>query len=259
MLSAHEVVHAYGATAVLRDVSFDLEEGAITGLIGANGAGKSTLLHIIAGLVSPMGGAVILDETERRHPRFADHIGFCPDDLPQVELLTGREYLALTAGLRRLPYNREAEAELLEGLRLQDAADRLVCTYSHGMKRKLHLIAALLHLPAVLILDEPFRGLDPESSAIMKGLLDRYAQQGNTVLVSTHDLLIAEQICDRVLVLGNGTILADAPVGALHAHSEGETLETAFLRLTGLDTSTVGSERQFFSGLAKLAPTAGAR
>jgi len=233
-------------------VSFALEEGAVTGLIGANGAGKSTLLHILVGLLEPTSGNVLIDETGPGTRRLEDRIGFCPDDLPQVELLTGREYLALTAGLRRLPHRPDAEKELLAGMRLDHAADRLVAGYSHGMKRKLQLVAALLHLPEVLILDEPFRGLDPESSAIMKGLLTSYAERGNTVLISTHDLLVAEQMCSRVLVIGNGTVLADTSVDALREHRTGATLEAAFLRLTGLDETAIESSQRFFVGLAKL-------
>ncbi len=256
MLIAIDIDKTYGSHTVLHDVSFDIPRGQITGLLGPNGAGKTTLLHILVGLIEPTSGAVLLDGGERSAMDVTRHVGFCADDLPLPELLTGHEYLDMVRGIRELRRAPEAESRLLAGMRLEAAASRLIETYSHGMKRKLQLVAALLHSPRFLILDEPFRGLDPESSAIMKSLLRTYAGRGNGVLISTHDLLVAEQLCTGVLILREGRLLSSASAAELRRTDDGASLEESFLRLTGLDTSTERSAAIFFDGLDLLSASA---
>jgi len=252
MLTAFEISKSYGRTEVLHDISFDLADGRVTGLLGPNGAGKSTLLHILAGITRPTSGRVTFSSDDEVAVASRAELGFCADDLPLPELLTGREYLDLVAGVRGLDRQPDAESLLLEGMRLQDAANRLIGSYSHGMKRKLQLVAALLHSPRILVLDEPFRGLDPESAAIMKSLLRRYAELGNAVLVSTHDLLVAEQLCSEVLVVREGRLLANQSVASLREASVGASLEDSFLRLTGLSASSEESSAIFFDGIELL-------
>jgi ABC-2 type transport system ATP-binding protein len=252
VLVVADICKSFGRHRVLTDIAFEVSRGQITGLLGPNGAGKSTLLHILVGLISPTSGTVFIDEGGTVTLDVASRIGFCADDLPMPDLLTGREYLDMVRGIRRLPRSREAEDRLLLGMRLTDASHRLIGTYSHGMKRKLQLVAALLHRPHFLVLDEPFRGLDPESSAIMKVLLQSYAKRGNAVLVSTHDLLVAEQLCSELVVLREGSVLATASVESLRVADAGASLEDSFLRMTGLLDSSVESSARFFEGLEML-------
>ncbi|MCU1413131.1 MAG: transporter ATP-binding protein [Microbacteriaceae bacterium] len=249
MLIASDIQKSFGSRVVLHGMSFDIPRGQITGLLGPNGAGKTTLLHILVGLIEPSSGFVFLDGDDRIAADFTRDVGFCADDLPLPELLTGREYLDMVTGIRGLRRRPGAESRLLAGMRLDDAASRLIETYSHGMKRKLQLVAALLHSPSYLVLDEPFRGLDPESSAIMKNLLRTYAARGNGVLISTHDLLVAEQLCTGVLILREGRLLSSASAAELRHADDGATLEESFLRLTGLDASSERSAELFFDGL----------
>lgn len=253
MLVATDISKTYGARTVLAGITFQVDEGELVALVGPNGAGKSTLLHILVGLLTPTGGGVYFGEGDRLVAGPEGRIGFCPDDLPQPELLTGAEYLDLVTGIRSLRRLPAAERALLDGMRLSDSLDRLIATYSHGMRRKLQIVAALLHEPDLLVLDEPFRGLDPESAAIVRTLLTVYAGRGRSVLVSTHDLLIAQELCDRVLVLNDGALVADAPMAAFDRPGEGHNLESSFERMTGIDVTARDSSRRFFTGLDLLA------
>lgn len=242
MLRADAISKRYGSRTVLSDVSFEARAGEVTGLLGPNGAGKSTLLHVLIGVARPTSGT---------SSRTGAEPGFCPDDLPLPELLTAREYLGLVQGVRRVRIPDPAIELMASGLRLGGHLDALVGTYSHGMKRKLQLIAALLHSPHVLILDEPFRGLDPESGAIMRALITGYAGAGNTVLFSTHDLLLAQRLCHRVVVLGDGRVTAAGTVDeVIGEHAD---LESSFLAHTGLGELAAEAATQFVLGLELIA------
>jgi ABC-2 type transport system ATP-binding protein len=249
MLDVADITRDYGRHRVLDAVTFRARGGALTGLLGPNGAGKSTLLHIVTGLLAPTSGTVLVDGAPNGTVAARRSLGFCPDDLPQPELLTGREYLDLVQGIRGLRVGDDVLHLLCTGMRLDGAIDRLIASYSHGMKRKLQLVAAVLHRPRVLVLDEPFRGLDPESSAIMKRLLRSYAAGGAAVIVSTHDLLVAEQLCDDVVVLRDGRVVLAGAVDELRGAGD-RTLEERFLTATGLDTASEESAAIFFEGLA---------
>ncbi|CAN5183150.1 ABC transporter ATP-binding protein [soil metagenome] len=252
MLIADNISKMYGKHNALAGVSFELHHGQITALLGANGAGKSTLLHILVGLIPATSGNVSIDGLTVADARYRARVGFCPDDLPLPDLLTGQEYLDLVKGIRRLRVAPAAERDLLRGMRIDGAVDKLVGSYSHGMKRKLQVVASLLHRPPVLLMDEPFRGLDPESSAIVKNLLGSYAGQGHCVLVSTHDLLVAEQLCDQVVVIDQGQLVATGTVDDIRGVDDGASLESAFLGLTGLAASSETLSDTFFRGLGRL-------
>jgi ABC-2 type transport system ATP-binding protein len=251
MLELHELTKRYGRRTVLRSVTATVPAGTITALLGPNGAGKSTLLHAINGLIPVDAGAVSVFD-RKGEPASLRTIGFCPDDLPMADLLTGMEYLDLVQGARRISVPERVKDRLLRGMRLQDAAHSLIDTYSHGMRRKLQLVAALLHNPNVLVLDEPIRGLDPESGAIMKQLLRRYAARGNAVLLSTHDLMVADQLCDRVLVLERGRLRASGDLASMRREAADGTLETSFLAMTGLAAEAGQAADDFFAGLDDL-------
>jgi ABC-2 type transport system ATP-binding protein len=251
MLDVVDVTRDYGRSRVLDRVAFHARGGVMTGLLGPNGAGKSTLLHIVTGLLAPTSGTVRVDGSPVGSAEARGRLGFCSDDLPQPELLTGREYLDLVQGIRGLRVGDDTLHLLCTGMRLDGAIDRLIASYSHGMKRKLQLVAAVLHRPRVLVLDEPFRGLDPESSAIMKRLLRSYAADGAAVIVSTHDLLVAEQLCDDVVVLREGRVVLAGAVDELRGRGD-RSLEDRFLAATGLDAASEESATIFFEGLAGL-------
>lgn len=248
MLEMQSVSKRYGRTAVLDDVSATIHGGEIAALAGPNGAGKSTLIHIVTGLTKPSAGLVLVDGVAVTTGGYTG-IGFCPDDLPMPELLTGHEYLDFAEALQGSRVGRRHRDRLLECLRLEDAADRLVSTFSHGMKRKLQLLAALLRAPDVLVLDEPLRGLDPESAALLRALIRDFAAQGGAVLLSTHDLASAQSIASRLLILERGRLLLDGQVDAMT--QQGNSIEDVFLQTTGTRDSVARSSVLFIEALTR--------
>lgn len=236
---------AYGrGPRVLSDVSCTFPTGRICGLLGPNGSGKSTLLHAVMGLVPLSAGSVMLG-ADPMADRTRNDVGFCGDDLPMPELLTGIEYVEMSQALRGRRPGRSRIREAFDALSMGDACARLIHTYSHGMKRKAQLIAHVLHRPNALILDEPFRGLDPETTAILRQLLNQYSSSGRVVLVSTHDLAVAQHMCGEVTVLAGGRVRMSTSVGALLDAAPGTTLEEHFLEVTGLHQAVDHSARTF--------------
>jgi ABC-2 type transport system ATP-binding protein len=233
ILDAHALTKRYRRTPVLDDVSIAIEPGMIHGLLGPNGSGKTTCLHLVTGLLEPDGGTVLVGGVDVASPASRRLFGFAPDDLPLPGALTGREYLAVHDALRGRD-DRARAAELADLLRIVDALDRPVGDYSHGMRRKLQLVAAVMHDPLLLVLDEPFRGLDPESAASLRGLLVAFARAGRAVLVATHDLLRAHRDCGVVTILDRGSVVASgSPDRLLADHPRARTLDDVFLTVTG--------------------------
>jgi len=233
ILSAQALTKKYGARAALRDVALAIEAGRIHGLLGPNGSGKTTALHIITGLIPADRGAVRIGGIDVGDTASRRALGFAPDDLPLPAALTGREYLRLHDALRGRDDASRADV-LADALGIADDLSKPVGDYSHGMQRKLQLVAAVMHEPRLLVLDEPFRGLDPDAAAIVRSLLLSYARGGRGVLVATHDMLRAERDCDAVTILDHGSVAAfGTPEGLIAAYEGCVTLEDVFLRATG--------------------------
>jgi len=239
-LEVIRVSKAFGFVDVLYSVSFSVPAGQIVGLLGPNGAGKTTTMKAVLGLVRPDAGEIrlfgrnVVEDpvgTKRQ-------IGYVPESPALYEFLTGAEYLDFVAdmyGLERAT-RRERIPQFLTGLELAGHENSLISGYSQGMKQKVALIAALLHRPRLLVLDEPLNGLDPRSARVTKDLLRNLAaHEGVAVLFSTHVLEIAQAICDRVVILHGGHVLASGTVAALRDRTglAGRDLEEVFLSLTG--------------------------
>lgn len=225
----------HGKWAV-RGLSLHVDAGEIYGFLGQNGAGKTTTIRMLAGLLEPSEGALRLLDLDYRSAGLAlrARIGLIPDTPPLYDYLTGRQYLSLVSSLWRIERKlRDARSErLLHLLQLEEVADQLCKSYSHGTRKKLHVAAVLTTQPDVLLLDEPTTGLDPLSTRRLKDLLREEAVRGAAVLMSTHVLETAEQICHRVGILSAGTLRAEGTVDALRDTYGGGTLEDVFLRLT---------------------------
>ena len=236
MTSALDVKHltkSYGGRLVLRNVSFSLQRGRVYGILGPNGAGKSTCLHAIAGLIEADTGSVLIAGEANALASSRSRLGFAPDDLPLPGALTGHEFLRLHDRIRGSD-DAARSTELAAAFDLDQALDRQIDEYSHGMRRKLQIIAAVMHRPLLTILDEPLRGLDPDSVAVLRHLIATLTSSGRTVLIATHDMDRAEDDCDEVLILANGQLIAQDEVAALVQHEgDGHSLERAFFRLTG--------------------------
>jgi ABC-2 type transport system ATP-binding protein len=221
----------------VNNLSLSIPKGSFFGLVGPNGAGKTTTLRMATGLLRPDAGQARIDGVDvwPDPAGVKSRMGLVPDGLLLFERLSGREMLLYAGLLRGMP---EAEVtaraeELLSVLGLSDDADKLIVDYSHGMRKKTALACALLHRPPVLVLDEPFEGIDPVSAVNMRTVLERYTGSGGTVVMSSHIMDLVERMCDHVAVITNGQIVANGPIDALR---NGGRLEDAFIHLVGGST-----------------------
>ncbi|HLR14771.1 MAG TPA: ABC transporter ATP-binding protein [Bacillota bacterium] len=229
----------YGSANAVDDVSFKVKKGELFGFLGPNGAGKTTTIKMLIGLLEPTSGeANIMGVNMWEHPLEAKkYISYVPDQPNLYPKLTGREYLEFVASVFQMDadtFKQNAE-ELLTLFSLNDRADELIESYSHGMKQKIAICGALVHEPDILFLDEPTVGLDPKSARDLKNILRAKCDEGMTAFMSTHILEIAEQMCDRIGIIAEGKIITLGTMDelrALEGESEG-TLEDIFLQITG--------------------------
>ena len=240
-LVVESLARRFGRVEAVVDVSLAVRPGEIVGFLGANGAGKTTTLRCIAGLLSPYHGRITVAGADlEREPRVAKtRLGFVPDRPMLYEKLSAREFLAFVAALYDLPAEaaeRRAEA-LLVRLDLAPHASRTIEGYSLGMRQKTSIVAAMLHSPPLVMLDEPLNGLDPPSARVLKDLLREHAAAGGGVLVSTHLLDVAERLCDRVVILRMGRVVIEGTLEELRGGDAGRSLEDVFLELGGSDAT----------------------
>jgi ABC-2 type transport system ATP-binding protein len=208
LVAVERVSRWYGNVVAVNDVSFTVGPG-VTGLLGPNGAGKTTLLHMLAGLLAPSAGSVtVAGAPAFRDPGLYRRVGLVPERETVYPYLDGREFVALSAALHGVPDPAGAVQRALETVDLTDAADRRVATYSKGMRQRIKMAGALVHDPPVLLLDEPFNGMDPRQRLHMFELLRGMAAQGRTVLLSSHILEEVERVADSVLVMYAGRLAA---------------------------------------------------
>ena len=207
-LALRSVSRWYGNVVAVNDVTFDVAAG-ITGLLGPNGAGKTTLLHMMAGFLAPSAGDVELDGVPTwRHPAVYRSLGFVPERETVPAFLTGREFVLASARLQGVADPGGAADRAIDMVDLRDAGRRGIGGYSKGMRQRVKVAAALVHDPPVLILDEPFNGMDPRQRLHMMDLLRRMAAEGRTILFSSHILEEVERLSDRVLVVVAGRLAA---------------------------------------------------
>lgn len=246
VLEVARLTRTYDAGGGVREVSFSVGEGETVGLLGPNGSGKSTTLHCLAGIIPASAGAIRFAGIPHDDAAAKDVFGFLPDDLPLPESLRLPEVLALHRRLRPV-FDEALAAELVELVGLAGHRGKYIGEYSHGMKRKLQLVTALSHRPRMLILDEPMRGLDPEAGILLRTLLEVFTRQGGAVLLATHDLAAAEDRCDRVVILSGGRVLAEGAPQALLDEYGANDLEAYFVRITGLESALVRTQREIRS------------
>ncbi len=208
---AIELDHAsrwYGNVVAVNDISFSLGPG-VTGLLGPNGAGKTTILHMTAGLLAPSTGRVrIAGETAWGNPAIYSRLGLVPEREAVPAHMTGRQYAEFNARLHRLPDPRAAAARAIATVDLAAAADRAIGTYSKGMQQRAKIAGSLVHDPPILLLDEPFNGMDPRQRLHMIDLLRSMAAEGRTILFSSHILEEVERLADSILVIYAGRLAA---------------------------------------------------
>lgn len=238
LIKTEKLTKRFGPVAAVDDLDLEVKAGEIYGFLGPNGAGKTTTIKILAGLLEPTSGkAFICGYNILREPAKAKTpAAYVPDQPKLYGKLTAREFLSFIADLYRMPADSawEQAGKLLAMFGLEERADELLEGYSHGMRQKVVLAAALLHRPRVLLMDEPTVGLDPRSARLLKDVLNELARQGATVFLSTHILEIAERMCHRVGILREGRLIAEGSPAELRRQvGREESLEDIFLELTG--------------------------
>ena len=238
MIEIYGLSKSYSNTSVkaVDDLTLDKISGEIFGFLGPNGAGKSTTIKCLTGIIPfEEGNIKVCGYDIKDNPIEAKKcIGFVPDEHIVYEKLTGMEYLKFIADVFSVESARREElvALYLEKFEMKDKIDRLISSYSHGMKQKLSIIAALIHEPKVWILDEPLTGLDPKSAFILKEIMREEAEKGNTVFFSSHVLDVAEKICDRVGIINKGKLIAVCTIKELKERRSDMSLEDFFLSVT---------------------------
>jgi len=239
MISIQNLVKHYGSFTAVDGVSLEVPAGEIHGFLGPNGAGKTTTIRMIGGLLKPTAGRVLVNGHDlAAHPeRAKGSLGFIPDRPFIYEKLTAGEFLRFHAGL----YGMEGGAvdsrvgEMLDLFELARWEHELIESFSHGMKQRLVMCAAFLHRPQAVLVDEPMVGLDPRGARLIKDVFRRMSEQGVAILMSTHTLEVAQEMCDRISIMLKGRIIAQGTVQELHALAGGtdDQLTTVFLKLTG--------------------------
>jgi ABC-2 type transport system ATP-binding protein len=255
LLEAEGITLTRGSRTVLQPVDLRVRAGRPHALLGPNGAGKTTTLNILVGLLEPTAGCVRVEGIDIREPAARSLVGYAPDDLPLPGALTGREYLRLHDRLRRRDDRERADA-LCTLLGIRDSLDRQIVEYSHGMRRKLQFIAAVMHDPLVLVLDEPYRGLDPRAAAFVHRYLEGFVSAGRALLVATHDLARAERDSSWVWLIDGGAVVAEGSPAHVRALACASDLEAAFAGLTRSEFDAATEARLLAAALPDMAPPA---
>ena len=236
MIEVVGLVKRYGRALAVKGVTFTARPGEVLGLLGPNGAGKSTTLKAVTGLIRPSAGTVRLAgfDVVKEGVEAKARLGYVPDRPYLYQKLSGRELLRFLCKLRGVEDGERKAQEWLEHFGLQEVGNELVETYSHGMRQKLTFIAALIHEPPVLVIDEPMVGLDPRAARQVRDLMKAYAAKGRTVLLTTHSMEVAAEVADRVLLVHQGGVAAEGTLDELRAHvgNADADLEAIFLQLT---------------------------
>ncbi len=238
MIQLIDLTKQYRCLRAVDRISLEVKRGARFGFLGPNGAGKTTTIKMMAGVLLPTGGRIIIDGHDlATSPSVVKQCtGFIPDRPFMYEKLTGLEFLHFVAGLYGLDHTPQLKTrmeDLLSVFELQQWEDELIESYSHGMKQRLIMCAALVHQPKVLIVDEPMVGLDPKGARLVKDIFRDQARNGTTLFMSTHSLEVAEEVCEEIAIIQAGRIIAQGTPSELRkqAGMDGK-LEDVFLRLT---------------------------
>ena len=247
MLELQNLYRSFRTIPAIEDISFKVAPGEIVGFLGPNGAGKSTTVKIITGMLRPNDGRVFFEGKDIRKDMvaFRSVLGYVPEEAHLYSYLSGLEYLQLVGRLRGIDEAllEEKATRLLKLLHLESWQYSPISSYSKGMRQRVLIAASLLHDPKLLIFDEPLSGLDVVSSRLFKDLLELLAAQGKAILYISHVLEVVEQICNRVIVIAKGRILADAPPSELKKLMSLPNLESVFAQLVEQqETRTVAEE-----------------
>ena len=232
IIKINNLTKDYGNGKGIFDVTFTIKKGEIFGFLGPNGAGKTTTLKSVVGILPFDEGDIFIDgKSIKKNPlECKKEMAYIPDNPDLYEYLTGIQYLNFVADVYQVSKNdREARiAKFADMLELTDDLAQPISAYSHGMKQKLAVISAFIHNPKLIIMDEPFVGLDPKASHLLKQLMKEHCQQGGAIFFSTHVLEVAEKLCDRIAIIKQGKLIIS---GRTQDVTQNESLEDVFLEL----------------------------
>lgn len=243
LIWASGISKSFSTVHAVEDLSFEVSRGEVFGLLGPNGAGKTTTIRLILGLLERDAGEITVlglnpskDSVEIKR-----RIGYVSEDPLIYKSLTPRELFNFIASIRKLKGEQVSKrlAEYLEALDCMEYYDRLIMTLSHGNKQKMQIIAAFLHDPEILIMDEPATGLDAKSMKVVKEMMELHTQRGGGILFSTHIMEVAQELCDRIGIINHGRMVAVGTMDELRLQADraGASLEDVFLKLTDADES----------------------
>lgn len=232
MLKIEHLTKKYDQYKAVDDLSLEIDDGLIYGFIGHNGAGKTTTLKSVVGILPFDEGDIFIDgKSIKKNPlECKKEMAYIPDNPDLYESLTGIQYLNFVADVYQVSKSdREARiSKFADMLELTDDLAQPISAYSHGMKQKLAVISAFIHNPKLIIMDEPFVGLDPKASHLLKQLMKEHCQQGGAIFFSTHVLEVAEKLCDRIAIIKQGKLIIS---GRTQDVTQNESLEDVFLEL----------------------------
>ena len=232
MLRIENLTKTYGEMKAVDNLSLHIQKGEIFGFIGHNGAGKTTTLKVVVGILSPEEGEIYVDGVSTKEQPLAckQKIAYIPDNPDLYEFMTGIQYLNFIGDIFQVPAQVRDERihELADKFEITGALGELISAYSHGMKQKLALISAFIHEPKLIIMDEPFVGLDPKASFEVKEMMRQFCQEGGAIFFSTHVLEVAEKLCDKVAIIKKGQLIKS---GTMEEVKGDESLESVFLEL----------------------------
>jgi ABC-2 type transport system ATP-binding protein len=237
MITLENLTKVYNGVKAVDNLNLRISRGTIFGFIGPNGAGKTTTIKMMAGILKPTEGRILINglDIAREPSRVKMTLGFIPDRPFLYEKLSGKEFLKFKAGLYGITGDASQERieRLLKVFELTEWADELIEAYSHGMKQRLVIASAMIHEPKVIIVDEPMVGLDPKGAKLVKDIFRDWASSGSTVFMSTHTLALAQEVCGEVAIVNRGRIVASGTSEDLgrQAGVKGD-LERIFLKIT---------------------------
>ncbi len=230
MLKIQNLTKSFGEKIAVNDISLNVEKGDIFAFIGHNGAGKTTTIKCVVGINQPTSGDIFVNgiSVKENALECKKQLAYIPDNPDIYESLTGIQYINLVADIYRVDKEtrRELTVKYATELELLGDLNSPISTYSHGMKQKLVLISAFVHSPKLMILDEPFVGLDPKASFTVKNLMKEFVENGGAIFFSTHVLEVAEKLCNKVAIIKDGKIIAN---GTMAEVKKDKSLESAFL------------------------------
>jgi len=238
-IETHQLTRFFNGSCAVNGIDLVVERGTFYGFLGPNGAGKSTTIKMLTGLLAPSAGQMIVLGRNMLAPAEAldakRHVGVIPEDLALFDYLTAREYLTFIGRIHLMPRDtiRSRSAELLALLGLEDEVKKLTLEYSHGMKKKLAMAAALLPNPDLLFLDEPFEGVDAVTSRVIRDLLAGFVARGSTVFLTSHVLEIVERLCTHVGIIVKGQLVEQTSLESIRREG---SLEDRFLHAAGADS-----------------------